>query len=451
MSLSLFTLEISLPKTAVVLAAIVIIACLDLVARVRHQKARYALGVLVGTILSFGLITATQAVMGADVPKQGQAIAFGVFLIVLAWRLLFGDWDAKTKATVLGTFVFWIFFHILSVKTPDDRTAHLIAIGTAAIPAMVWCALFLPYHREKLSVVFCMVFAGMLSTIPILFYDALVREGAELNFFLFTIAPQSFSSSAHLFVSGAVTGISPLQSSLLSMFVSFLLVGLIEEGSKLWVLWRAGRRYVTSIDDAMQMAVLIAIGFAFAENVTNSGYFLGFVREFLLTPGNRDWGAFLGNVAGRSILTSMVHIVSTGIMGYYVGLALFAGPLLQEKASRGIRYRMLEWCHDLLGIPKRDLYRRYKILTGFVIATFLHGLSNFLVSLPEALPGNPRTVGDLLHSGSGSPLNFIALLLAPTLLYVVGGFTVLTALFQKQENMKERGHLVEQEVLEAAE
>lgn len=447
MSLSLLSFDISLPRTLTVLAAVAMVAGLDLVARVRHQQARYALGVAVGTILSFGLITATQALFQPDVPKQGPAIALGVFLLFCAWRLLFGDWDARTKATVLGTFVFWIFFSVLAAKSPEDRTAHLIAIATAAIPAAVWCALFLPYHRERLSIVLTMVFAGMLATIPILFYDALVRGGAELNFFLFTIAPQSFSSSAHVLVTGYATGISPLQSSLLSMFLSFLFVGVIEEGSKLWILWRAGRRSIASIDDAMQLAVLVAIGFAFAENVTNSGYFLSFVREFLLTPGQRDWGSFLGNVAGRSILTSMVHIVSTGIMGYYLGLALFAGPILQEQQSRGVRYRLLRWCHDILGIPKRDLYRRFKILTGFTIAVFLHGLSNFLVSLPEALPGNPRTVGDLLHSGPGSPFNFIALLLAPTLVYVVGGFTLLTALFQKKENMKERGHLIEEEVV----
>ncbi|HLD71158.1 MAG TPA: hypothetical protein VI873_00905, partial [Candidatus Peribacteraceae bacterium] len=254
MSPSLLSFEISLPRTIIVLGAVAMIACLDLAARVERKHARYALGVLVGTILAFGLILATQAILSPAVPKQGQAIALGVFLIVIAWRLLFGDWDAETKATVLGTFVFWIFFHLLSVKTPDDRLVHLIAIGTAAIPAVVWCAIFLPYHRERLGVVFSMIFAGMLSTIPILFYDALVRRGVELNFFLFTIAPQSFTSSANLFVTGAATGISPLQTSLLAMFVSFLFVGFIEEGSKLWILWRAGRRHVTSIDDAMQMA-----------------------------------------------------------------------------------------------------------------------------------------------------------------------------------------------------
>ena len=446
MSLSLLSLSFSPGKTVVVLIAIGTLAALDLVGRIRHRHTRYALGVVIGTILAIGLLKAVQVIMSPGVPKQGQSIALGVFLIFVAWRLLFGTWEARTKATVLGTFVFWVLFHILSIEPAPDRTAHLIAIASAAVPAVIWCFLFLPYHTERLSIVLCMVFAGMLATIPILFYDALVRSGVQLHFFLFRIVPESFSSSAQLFVAGNWPGISPLQSSLLSMFLSFLLVGVIEEGSKLWVLWRTGGQYCRSIDDVMQMAVLVAIGFAFAENVTNSGYFLGFVREFLLTPGHRDWAGFLGNVAGRSILTSMVHIVSTGIMGYFLGVGLFAGPLLQEKQSRGIHYRVLEWAHDLLGMEKRDLFRRMKILTGYTIAIFLHALSNFLVSLPDALPGNPRTVGDLLHSSSGSPLHFVALLLAPTLVYVVGGFTLLTALFQRKENMKEMGHILEEDV-----
>lgn len=449
MSLSLLSADFSLPKTVIVLIAVGFVAALDLVGRVRHGKTRFALGVVVGTILFLGLFKTAQSIFGAGVPRNGQMIALGVFLIVVAWRLLFGAWEAGTKATVLGTFVFWVFFTMLSGEAPEHRVAHFIAIGAATVPAVVWCFLFLPYHREKPGVVLSMVFGGMLSTIPILFYDALVRGGMELHFFFFRMVPESFSSSAHLFVAGHYPGISQLQTSLLTMFMSFLFVGVIEEGSKLWVLWRGGRQYTRSIDDTMQMAVLVAIGFAFAENITSSGYFVSFAREYLLTDGQRDWGAFLGNVAGRSILTSMVHIVSTGIMGYYVGVGLFAGPLLQEQQERGVRYRVLEWAHDLLGIEKRQLFRRMKIITGYFLAVFLHAMSNFLVSLPDVLPGNPHTVGDLLGSSPGSPLHYVALLLPPTLLYVVGGFALLTALFQRKENMKERGHLVEQEALAA--
>lgn len=444
MPLSLLSLEFALPKIFVVLAAVAVLTAMHLTRSMTERWARYALGVVIGTILSFGLMKVAQVVMSPETPKQGQAIAVGVFFLFLTWRLLFGPWDSRTKATVFGTFLFWILVHMLAVETPAERIAHLIAIGTALVPAVVWCLLFLPYHTERLSIVFCMLFAGMLATIPILFYDALVNGDAELHFFLFRVAPDSFNVTVRSFVDGEWPGLSPLPSTLLTMVLSFTLVGILEEGSKLWVLWRAGRQYTTSIDDMMQMAVLVAIGFAFAENVTSSGYFLKFVREFLLTPGQRNWAAFFGNVAGRSILTSMVHIVSTGLMGYYVGLALYGGRSLQSKQIPTVRYRLLQLCHDFFALPQRFLYRRLMILTGLAVAIFLHALSNFLVSLPDALPGNPRTLGDLLNAGPDSPLRFIALLLPSTLLYVVGGFSLLTYLFQRKENMKEMGHIREE-------
>lgn len=421
------------------------LACLDISARVHHKHSRYALGVILGSLLGVGLIAVTRALLMPDLARQGQVIALGVLLLVITWRLVFGTWEPRMKATVLGTVVFWILFTMISAETPRDRLAHLLAIGIAVIPVTVWGILFLPYHRERRSIVLALFFAGMLSTVPILFYDVLVRHRLELHFFLFRIVPESFSSSAQMFVKSTWNGVSPLQSSLIGMFFAFILVGVIEEGSKYWVLRRAGKDYIRSIDDAMQMAVLVALGFAFAENITSTGYFLSFVREYLLHPEGPKWGAFLGNIAGRSVLTTMVHVVSTGVMGYYLGVATFAGPVLEEQQSRGVRHFIIDELHDLFGIEKRMFYRRMKILTGFVLATVLHATSNFLVSLPEALPGNPRTVGDILHSAPGSPMHLITILLIPTVTYVLGGFVLITTLFLRKENMRERGRLVEAE------
>jgi RsiW-degrading membrane proteinase PrsW (M82 family) len=226
------------------------------------------------------------------------------------------------------------------------------------------------------------------------------------------------------------------------LLLSFLLVGVIEEGSKLWVLKRNGHRFFTSIDDVMEFSIIIAIGFAFAENVTNSGYFLGFVKEYVLSPAHADWMNFFGNVVGRSILTSMVHIVSTGVMGYFLGRAMFAGPLLQESRERGDSPALSARIASLFSISEESVFRTGMVSIGFILATFLHALSNFMVTLPDALPGNPRTLGDLVHSPQGSFLHYVALLLFPALLYVVGGFWLLTALFARQENSKERGRIV---------
>jgi hypothetical protein len=400
----------------------------------------YVFAATIGTVMSFILIAFARMLLGGG-SHDPFFMTLSIIAVALVWRFLFGPWGANVKATMLGMFILWVAYHTLFQEAPQELTAHLIAIPLAAIPAIVWCALFLPYHKEKLSVVFLMFFSGMLSTAPILFYDALVRQRVEMQFFVFKIVPESFNASVQAFLRTTTVGASPLQVTILSLFINFLFVGLLEEGSKYWVLRKNGSRYMTSIDDTIQLAIVVAIGFAFAENITNTGYFLSFVQEYLLTGQGADWKNFLANVGGRSILTSMVHIVSTGILGYFLGLTLFADPCLKEAEKAGKKFWVAEGVRWMFGLPKESAFRTEMLTSGVIIAMLLHAFSNFLVTLPEVLPGNPRTLGDLLQSSPGSPFHFVALLLFPSLLYVVGGFWLLTSLVLHEENSKERGHI----------
>lgn len=445
MSELLFPAGFSLTRTLVVLTAVAVLAGLDLVGRTQKRKTRFAFGAVLGTILSVGSMEVTRMLL-ADSSVSGYTMTVGVLLLVVIWRMLFGTWDAGTKATVLGTFLFWIVFQMLAHEEGAQRLAHLIAIGFAIIPAVVWGAIFYPYQRERMSVMLVMFFSGMLSTVPILLYDALQQRGITLDFFLFRLELVSFNRSAHAFVANAWPSLSSVGFSVMTVLVAFICVGLIEEGSKFWVLKRGGERFITSIDDAIQLAIVTAIGFAFAENITSTGYFVDFVQQYLFAPAGPDWMSFIGNVAGRSILTSMVHIVSTGIIGYFFGLAMFAGPSLRHAQAAGRKYRFLTYVHDLFGMRKETIFRRQLLLTGFACAVLLHAASNFLVTLPDILPGNPRTLGDLLGSPPGSPLHLFALLLIPTLVYVVGGFFLLTHLFIRAENRKVWGHTIQTEL-----
>lgn len=438
---NLFSSDFSASKTAIAVIAVALLASFDLVQRVKEGKSHILFSCVLGTALSAGFLLCTKAILQPGISENGFAVAFAVVLIILSWRLLFGPWNADTKAAILGSFVFWIGLHMLWQEDAAARSAHVIAIAVALIPAIVWSALFLGYQKERKAVILLMFFAGMVATAPILFYDALVRQGVELSFFLFRIVPESFGRTTENFVIGQFAGIDGIPRTLLTVFLSFLIVGLIEETSKYWALTRSGRRAFQSIDDVLQLSIIVAIGFAFAENIVNQGYFLSFVREYLLVT-NPDWAGFLGNVLGRSILTSMVHIVSTGILGYYLGLSIFAGPYLEEAKARGKRYWLAERIHAILRVQKKSAFQTQMLLQGFVCAIFLHALSNFFVTLPDVLPGNPHTLGDLMKSAPGSALHYVSILLAPALLYVVGGFWLLTELFTRKENMKVRGHII---------
>lgn len=437
--------NLDIGRTVIVLLAVMSLASFDLSRRIRHRPTHLLFACILGTALSVGLIRIAQLFLEQPVQHSPALSALAVLLVVLGWKALFGPWDIETKAAVLGTFLFWIALTMLLKDPPGERLIRVIAAIVALVPAAVWCMLFLKYHRERMTSVVLLFLSGMLSTVPILFYDALVRRGIELEFFLIKIVPQSFNRASTTFVNGQLTD-GGVRTALFASLLSFLIVGCIEETSKYWVVRKSGERAFSSIDDVLQLSIIAAIGFAFAENIINPVYFTGFVREYLISPSSRDVFGFLTNVLGRSVLTTMVHVVSTGVMGYFLGLAIFAGPWLTEQRRKGRMHALLRSCHRLLRLPEDSVFRTEMILTGLLCAILLHGAFNFLVTLPDLLPGNPRTLGELLHLGPGSIPGMIPILLLPSLFYVVGGFWLLTELVLRTENQQERGHPVAQQV-----
>jgi len=446
--LSLKVLEDVAPFSALTSAQLLlgfgVVGVAAVVAQLKYRSARdYVFAFLVGSFIVIGLLGWSSVMLQQGARQDPFITSLGIICMIVLWRFLFGPWKPRIKAMVLGTFLLWIAIHVLFKEAPEERFAHVIAAAIALVPALVWCWFFLEYHKQRKSLVLLMFFAGMLSTAPILFYDALVRRGVEFQFFLFRVVPENFNRVSSAFVSGTITDTSSINSTILTMLISFLIVGLIEEISKLWVLKESGKQFFTSIDDVIQLAVIVAIGFAFAENVLNPSYFLSFVREYLIDADTPQWWAFLGNVSGRAILTTMVHIVSSGVMGYFLGLTIFAKSYLADERRKGHVAIVASMFHWFLRLPEKKVFRVQMIVIGLMCATVLHGLFNFMVTLPDLLPGRPETFGELMGLSAGSILHNIPILLLPSFLYIVGGFWVFTALFYRQENMKERGRLVE--------
>lgn len=418
----------------------VVLSCICLAFEQRFPTAKeYVFSFMIGSICALVLIGFQRSLFYSQAFTDPYSITLVVVTMVIAWRLLFGPWAPEVKATVLGTFIGWVALTMLWHDPAQTRIARILAGMVAFVPALIWCSFFLKYHAQRYSMVALMFFAGMLSTAPILFYDKLVRNGSELQFFFFRVVPENFNLTSSAFVTGNVTGISHIRSTLLVSFLSFMFVGCIEELSKFWVMKRSGRNFFSSIDDAMQLSIIVAIGFAFAENMLNPTYFMGFVQSYVLT-GSPDWSAFIGNVVGRAVLTNMVHIVSTGVLGYFFGVALFAAPVMKEAHARGKFFWVADGLHTILGLPEKLVFRRHMFLVGLFFAIGLHGLFNFLVTFPDLLPTRPRTLGDIV--GMSGFFDGIPLLLIPSLFYVVGGCWLITELFFRKENMKEHGRVV---------
>lgn len=408
------------------------------------DRYQYFFAFVLSTLVTWILIAFKRAFFEAGVAQDPYLMALGITCVIIGWRFLFGPWSPSIKATVLGTFLFWVSYALLRFKTHGELVATGLAAVVAMIPVLIWCRLFLGYHRERLSTVILAFFAGMLSTVPILFYAELTSRSVELNFFVFKIVPLNYGTSSQDFVSGSMFhSITGTQSVVLTTLITYLVVGVIEELSKFWVLRHSSKQFFRSIDDALQMAVIVAIGFAFAENLINPSYFVAFITDYLLVPPSPEWGAFIGSVLGRAVLTNMVHIVSTAVAGYYFGLAFFASPLLRQQFTQGRIHPVVMMVHRMLSIRTETIYARTQMVIGLLCAIALHGLFDFTVSLPDVLPGNPATLGALLGRSPDSFLSSVSITLIPAVLYIVGGFWLLTSLFERKEDMKEFGAVVE--------
>jgi hypothetical protein len=412
---------------------------------VRQGSTQYVFSFVLGSILSAILISFVHVLSVPGIKENAFLIAAGIVAIVWLWKFMFGPWGAHIKAAVLGTFVFWIAVGILEDQIMQERIATVIATLIALIPAGIWCLLFLKNHKERLSVVVLTFLAGMLSTVPILFYAHVVQKGYTLHFFLFKITPEYFDKASKIFVAQSLTGqLAVVSTSMAVSIVSFALVGVIEEWSKHWVIKKSDRAYFKSIDDVMQLSIIAAIGFAFAENIINPNYFIAFINDYLVTPESPRWGPFFGSVFGRSVITNMVHITCSGVLGYFYGLAFFARPVLEDDRAHGKRHAIVMLTRKFLKMRRVDVFRDQMMFMGLFWAITLHSAFDILVSLPEILPGHPQTVGQIF--GVGGVLNSISLIMLPALTYVVGGWFLLMHLFKRKAGLKEYGYKLREEV-----
>lgn len=409
------------------------------------ENSRYVFSYVIGSAIAAIILAFTDVMLLPWFRGNAFLVALGIACIIGLWKFLFGPWSATIKAAVLGTFLFWIAVDRLADASSTEQVATIVAALIAFIPAVIWCMLFLQQHRARLSVVILTFLAGMLSTAPILFYDHVVRSGYELNLFLFRITPEHFVRSSETFVTQSLTGqLGVVSTSAAVTIVSFILVAVLEEWSKHWVMRKSDRASFASIDDVIQLSIIAAIGFAFAENIVNPNYFIAFVQDYLVAPVRPDWPAFLASVFGRSVITNMVHVTSSGVLGYHYGLAFFAQPFLAEDRARGRRHHLLGAFHKIFLVRREALFQDKMMFQGLLAAIGLHALFNVVVSIPDVLPGHPATLGALFRYGG--PLSQMSIVSIPAFLYVFGGWFLLLHLFRKKEDIKIYGRRMASEV-----
>ena len=293
--------------------------------------------------------------------------------------------------------------------------AFALCVILALIPTMAWFLIFAHRHTHRWKYVFLTFVAGMGAAALILLYQYF--WDTRFDFLFFAVDVQNFNDTIPMSV----------RSILLSTLLVFFSIGFLEEYSKHWIVKKTDKKIFESIDDVIEFSIIGALGFAFLENI---GYFL---LEIVENGGENIVSLFFM----RSMFVVFIHVLCSGIYGYYYGLAHFAEPLLKEWEKEGKIPRFPRFVHYLTHMRKARVFRDEMTTLGLLIAIVIHGSYDFLLEM--------GTVGKLVSIVIGREIHFageaiqIHVLLLPVLL--VFGFLYLSELLRKKEDQKRRGHI----------
>lgn len=269
----------------------------------------------------------------------------------------------------------------------------IICFLLACIPAYIWGYIFYKKQPEPRRWVAYTFLAGIVSVVPIMLYKFSWRFFPTLNIFSYTekMNTNIFGFTDLLYVS--VGGV-----------LAFMFVGVLEEYMKNTAVRITDRKHLYQIDDAIEFCIIAALGFAFVENIM---YFF-FIWSY------QGFESLFTSFVFRSVFSTFAHILFSGIFGYYYGVAYFAKPILQEEMHQN-RHPLLHWFHKVVHLKVSPIFAEEKMMEGLVLAMGLHAVFNVF-----------------LEAG----WTFI---IVP---YLIGGYSLLSYLFNKKENHKAYDKLV---------
>lgn len=229
----------------------------------------------------------------------------------------------------------------------------------AMFPAGAWGYVFYKKQPEDRKHTLLTFAIGGLAVFPILLYRFLWKYFPSINIFAYA---KNFEND--------LIGISGFAMIPLSVIITFMFIGVIEEVMKQSTVHAVDDNRIRNIDDAIMFSILAALGFAFTENIL---YFYNIWAkqgaEHLLIP-------FLF----RSLFSTFAHILFSAMFGYYYGIAHFAKPLLQQEL-RNKRHTFWDWYHKVFKFKTAELFHEEKMLEGLTLAVLLHAIYNIFLEM----------------------------------------------------------------------
>ena len=244
---------------------------------------------------------------------------------------------------------------MLEYKLINLAVAGLLAI----IPAIFWGYIFYKKQPENKVTSIHLFMSGALAVAPLLVYKYLWQFFPWINAFVYT---NSFKDD--------IIGFGNISIIPFDVLATFMVVGLIEEIAKFSAVKLIHHKKISSITDAIEFFIIVALGFSFAENII---YFYNIMQ----VRGAEN--VFLPFIF-RSLFSTFGHVMFSGVLGYYYGLALFADPVLKESYNHD-KWTLLRKITGFLHLNRSKTFHDEQISQGLFIAVFLHALFNIFLEM----------------------------------------------------------------------
>lgn len=292
-------------------------------------------------------------------------------------------------------------FHGIMIKTNLMHLSTFLQIVAgcaflAAFPALTWGYIFYRKRPEDRPHIFLTFLIGAGAVFPILLYKYLWKFFPSINILAYA---KNFEND--------LIGISGFVMIPLSVIISFMFIGILEEVMKQSVVHSIDDKKIRHIDDAVMFSIVAALGFAFTENIL---YFYAVWSK--QGPSN-----LLVPFLFRSVFSTFAHVVFSSIFGYYYGVAHFAKPMLQ-KEMRENRHSFWDYFHKVFKFKTAELFHEEKMLEGLVIAVALHAIYDVFLEMNWTF------------------------IMVP---YLLIGYLYVSHLFKMKENQKSLALLIERE------
>ncbi len=161
---------------------------------------------------------------------------------------------------------------------------------------------------------------------------------------------------------------------------TILFLGIIEEYIKHLIVRMVDDKKLKDIDDAITLSVIVGLAFAFIETVI-----------YALSVGD------LHLIIYRIFLSLPVHMIASGIFGYYYGLAHFAKPIMEKEG--GDKMVHPGWLPKILKWKRSTAYAEGKVTEGLFFATLFHVVANVLFEISLAFLVVPLVVVGIMMVG----------------------------------------------------